>query len=202
VKSPSQLAAEKAARIHTQHVAQNAATVAASGTPTVTDALNEELSAKVRASCARADEAVAGRNVAVETARQDGFANGVSVQQAFTAKLEAAAVTHMDTEIGYGYAYDFDGVENEFSYCGIPQPLAQHVATYQPVHTRAFDTLAEAVANLPKEKRRKQAQGRTVTIVKWVTVTTQSYTPCELPPDEVPAKKSKKNSPAVEEPSV
>jgi hypothetical protein len=179
-KSPSQLKAEKDARLHNQHVAQNAAAVAAaSGTPTVTDSagnvMDAATTAKVMAQIAEADakaaEAIAGRNAAVEAAKQDGFADGVSAKQEFEEKLEAAANT-----VTYSYyilASKSGLIDGEALMLG-----------------GVYDELAEA-----QKDCRKYYKNGTHGVFKVDAICT--VTPCELPPTEPSPKKSKKKSPAV-----
>jgi len=175
VKSPSQLAAEKAARIHTQHVVQNAAALAQ---PTVTDTagniLSAELTAKVLAQMAIADEAVAGRNVAVETARNDGFADGVSTQQAFDEKQAASAGTL--TKSFYALVHKNHATDSTDFFCE-----------------------SESLAQVQKIQNGKRKFANFVAVKVDATYT---VTPCELPPTPPsPTKKSKKKS-AIESPAV
>jgi hypothetical protein len=193
VKSPAQLAAEKAARIHAQHVAANAANIAAAllpAAPQITDTagnvMSAELTAKVLAQIAAADaakaeaakaeavaaEAVAGRTVAVETARQDGFADGVSAKQEFEEKLDAAAGT-----VTTSFYTLFDTSD--------PLPNGEEI-----LNGSTYGTLAEAQKDLKAYKYGGYGVLRVDAVY--------TLTPCELPSAEPSPKKSKKKSPAVE----
>jgi pyruvate/2-oxoglutarate dehydrogenase complex dihydrolipoamide acyltransferase (E2) component len=107
-KSPKQMADEKAARLHAQRVKNNAAALAAHNAATSTgisitgpagNVIPVELHEKILKQVAETEAAKAATVTAteLEKASAAAFADGVSAQQAFVEKQEAAANTGMET---------------------------------------------------------------------------------------------------------